>query len=87
MITKKDIERLNHIRAERKRFEQLDKELTAQLISEFDGKLENKWNGLSYKITEGKTTFPNREKIQTLENWEQYYNTTTYPKLTIGTGK
>ena len=87
MITKEDIKRLNHIRAERKRYEQLDKELTAKLIDACDGKLENEWNGLSYKITEGKTTYPNRELIRTLDNWEQYYNTTTYPKLTIGTGK
>lgn len=87
MITKEDIKRLNEIRAERRRLEKLDKELTAKLIESSEGETEKAWKGLSYKITEGKTTCANWELIEQLPNSEQYKKTTTYPKLTIGTGK
>ena len=87
MITRKDIEELNAIRAEKRRLEKLDKELTAKLIENAEGKLSNIWKGLSYEITEGHTTTADKDKIKTLPDWESYYKTTTYPKLTIKTGK
>lgn len=87
MITKEDIKRLNEIRAEKRRLEKLDKELTAKLIEESEGETEKHWKGLSYKITDGKNTSANWELIKKLDNWEQYQKVTTYPKLTIGTGK
>ena len=84
MITRKDIEKLNRIRNEKKRLENLEKALTAELIAKAteDG---HTWKNLSYTITEGHTTFPDREKIATLPNSEQYYKTTTYTKLSIKT--
>ena len=87
MITKEDIKRLNEIRAEKKRLEKLDKELTARLIAESDGETEKAWKGLSYKITDGKNTSADWDMIKKLDNWEQYQKVTTYQKLTIGTGK
>ena len=87
MITKEAIKELNEIRAERRRLEKLDKELTARLIADAEGETEKAWKGLSYKISEGKNTSADWEKIQKLDNWEQYRKVTTYPKLTIGTGK
>lgn len=82
MITRKEIEELNEIRKERRRLEKLDKEMTAALLNKAteDG---HEWRGLSYTITEGKSTTADREKIQTLPNWEQYYKTTTYQKINI----
>lgn len=82
MITRKDIEQLNEIRKERRRLEKLDKELTATLLEKATEN-SHEWRGLSYTITEGHNTTADREKIQTLPNWEQYYKTTTYPKITI----
>ena len=82
MITRSEIEKLNEIRKEKRRLEKLDKELTALLISKATED-SHEWKGLSYTITEGKTTVADREKIATLPNWEQYYKTTTYPKITI----
>ena len=87
MITKEDIRELNEIRAERRRLEKLDKEITARLIAESEGETEKAWKGLSYKISEGKNTSADWEKIKKLEDWEQYQKVTTYPKLTIGNGK
>lgn len=87
MITKEDVKKLNEIRAERKRLEKLDKELTAKLIAESEGETEKSWKGLSYRITDGKNTSANWELIKQLDNWEQYQKVTTYQKLTIGTGK
>lgn len=87
MITKEDIKRLNEIRAEKRRLDNLDKELTAKLIADSEGETEKHWKGLSYKITSGKNTSANWELIKKLDNWEQYQKVTTYPKLTIGTGK
>lgn len=87
MITKEDIKKLNEIRAERRRLEKLDKELTAQLIAASEGETEKSWKGLSYKITDGKNTSANWDLIKQLDDWEQYQKVTTYPKLTIGTGK
>ena len=87
MITKEDIKNLNEIRAERRRLEKLDKELTAKLIAESEGETEKSWKGLSYKISQGKNTSADWEKIKKLEDWEQYQKVTTYPKLTISTGK
>lgn len=86
MIKKQDIERLNRIRQEKRRLEKLDKELTEKLLQEAD-KNEKTWDGIAYEITEGKTTFPNREEINKLPDYEKYYKTTTYPKLVITTGK
>ena len=87
MIKREDIKALNEIRAERRRLEKLDKELTAKLIAESDGVTEKEWKGLSYKITDGKTTSANWDLIKKLADWEQYQKVTTYPKLTISTGK
>lgn len=87
MITRKDIEELKAIRNEKKRLEKLDKELTEKLLQNAEGITEKDWKDISYKITEGKTTFANKEEIQKLPDWEKYYKTTTYPKITIGTGK
>ena len=56
MITKEDIKRLNEIRAEKRRLDNLDKELTAKLIADSEGETEKHWKGLSYKITSGKNT-------------------------------
>ena len=84
MITRAEIEELDMIRKERRRLEKLDKELTASLIAKAT-KNERQWDGLSYTITEGKTTTAIKEKIQKLPDWEQYYKTTTYQKLNIGT--
>lgn len=87
MITKEDIKRLNELRAEKRRIEKLERELTASLIANSDGKMENTWKGLSYKITDGKNTSANWDMIKQLDNWEQYQKVTTYQKLTIGAGK
>ena len=84
MITKQEIEKLDTIRKERRRLEKLDKELTATLIAKATD-TKKQWKNLSYEITEGHTTTADREKIATLPNWEQYYKTTTFPKLTIKT--
>jgi len=86
MIRKQDIEKLNRIRQEKRRLEKLDKELTEKLLQEAD-KTEKAWKNIAYEITEGKTTFPNREEINKLPDCERYYKTTTYPKIVIATGK
>lgn len=83
MITKEDIKRLNNIRRKRRQYEKLDKELTAELLERADGVTGKEWKDISFAITEGHTTNAIKEKIQTLPNWEQYYKTTTYQKISI----
>lgn len=82
-ITKKEIQELLAIRQEKTRLEKLDKEITAKLLSKAGNKLSEEWKDISYTITEGKTTYANREKIKTLPNWQEYFNTTTFPKINI----
>ena len=87
MITREDIKALNELRAEKRRIEKLEKELTAALIAKSDGENEKDWKGLSYRITDGRSTSANWDLIKKLDNWEQYQKVTTYQKLVIGTGK
>jgi len=82
MITRKDIEKLNRIRKEKRRIEKLEKALTAELLGKAT-ETEHNWKGLSYKIIDAVNTSPNREKINALPNWEEYYNKTPYQKITI----
>lgn len=86
-ITKQELEQLDDVRKELNRLTKLNKELTSKLIAKAGTDTEKAWKDIGYTITEGHTTSANAEEIKKLPDWEKYYKTTYYPKLTITRGK
>lgn len=83
MVKKDDVKKLLQLREEKSRIEKEEKALTKKLISDAGSITEKEWQGLSYEIVERTTTTANREKIKTLPEWEQYFNTSTHKQFLI----
>lgn len=83
MITRKEIEQLAELRKEKNRIDKLEKELTKSILERANGK-GKQWEGISFEVKPGHNSYPIKEKIMTLPNWEEYYKTTEYEKIVIG---